>query len=107
MCQSWFKFFSDYCNIVSGVPQGTVLGPVLFVIFVNEICNLLPPNFSLKLFADDVKSSPVVMQLTYNVVFMLSVLGLMHCNLSCPLVNVLLCILVLGEQTMCLHFHML
>ena len=30
-------------------------GPVLFVIFVNEICNLLPPNFSLKLFADDVK----------------------------------------------------
>ena len=42
--------------------------------------NLLPPNISLKLFADDVKLystvTPIVMQLTYNVVFMLSVLKL-------------------------------
>jgi len=35
---------------------------------------------------------------------MLSVLGLMRSNLSCRLVNVLLCILVLGEQTIVFTF---
>ena len=58
----WFSQPERYWCRISTVktpspflPQGSVLGPVLFVIFVNEICNLLPPNFSLKLFADDVK----------------------------------------------------
>ena len=48
--------FALFCVMkVNCVPQSSVLGNVLFVIFVTEICNLLPPNFSLKLFADDVK----------------------------------------------------
>ena len=77
--------FALFCVMkVNCAPQGSVLGNVLFVIFVTEICNLLPPNFSLKLFADDVKitilSLPVVMQLTFDVVFMSSVLGLMRSN---------------------------
>ena len=53
----------------SGVPQGSVLGPVLFILFVNSLTNCLPTISNSKLFADDLKSYVTLTNIDDNMCF--------------------------------------
>ena len=49
---------SDWVRVLSGVPQGSVLGPILFLVYINDI-DLVVENDILK-FADDTKLYGIV-----------------------------------------------
>ena len=49
---------SSWSIVTSGVPQGSVLGPLLFTVFVNDIPHIVRSD--VYLFADDIKLSRTI-----------------------------------------------
>ena len=45
--------FSDWLPVLSGVPQGSVLGPLLFLLYVDDIHRCVSHS-SVQMFADDI-----------------------------------------------------
>ena len=46
---------SDYLPVTIGIPQGSILGPLLFLLFINDVPNAISKETSLPGFADDSK----------------------------------------------------
>ena len=44
---------SDWATVTSGIPQGSVLGPLLFIILINDLPDCV--KSAIKIFADDTK----------------------------------------------------
>ena len=59
--------YSSWKKVISGIPQGSVIGPILFVIFINDMPDAVKHNFC-KLFADDCKLYGKVLPAEVNMV---------------------------------------
>jgi len=47
------KFDSTWMKVKRGVPQGSILGPLLFILYINDLPKAIMPNVTPKMFADD------------------------------------------------------
>ena len=65
-CVRITNMLSDTLPVLSGVPQGSILGPLLFLIYVNDLPSEVTSSKPF-LFADDTKLLKIISQLSDSV----------------------------------------
>ena len=60
-------YFSDWVDIFSGVPRESVLGPILFLVYVNDLPDSVLSN--LYIFSDDTKLHRAITEIKTIVIF--------------------------------------
>ena len=51
---------SDWLTVTSGVPQGSLLGPLFFIVYINDLPGVISKDSSIALYADDSKMYRVI-----------------------------------------------
>ena len=72
ICGQLYDWFKDYLSnrvqrtillgaisfplpVLSGLPQGSILGPVLFFVYINDLSSVINQGTSIRIFADSTK----------------------------------------------------
>ena len=46
---------SSECEVTSGCPQGTYMGPLMYLLYIDSLKNIIPHDIGYKVYADDTK----------------------------------------------------
>ena len=88
---------SEWLPVVSGVPQGSILGPFLFILYINDMVSQVSDGSCVSLFADDAKVirkiacrlDYILLQRDLNDLFNWSKIWLLNFNISkCKLLRI-------------------